>query len=194
MQVQTTNEKLAAFGSYVDLALDTEAEAKGMIKARWVETATQAVNEFGTEWIHFAMLSKRDPAIAATAKRNVDTMKATNAEQAKTFKEYASGIKTLVSEKVKARSDNGGNPREQISRFLAYCVEAAGLTSVYVPKESKGPGTGSGTTSYDKVAEALRVLRNHLSQCEPQAVENVLELWPDIEQAALDDGLLKESV
>lgn len=194
MQVQTTNEKLAVFGSYIDIALDTEAEAKGMIKARWMDTAKQAISEFGAEWIHFAMLSKRDPAIAATAKRNVESLKASNAEQAKTFKEYASGIKTVVTEKVKARSDNGGNPREQVSRFLAYCVEVSGLTSVYVPKESKGPGTGSGTTSYDKVAEALRVLRNHLPQCEPQAVENVLILWPDIETAATDDGLLKESV
>ena len=194
MQVETTNEKLAVFGSYIDIALDTEKEANGMIKAGWFNGAEQAVNIFGSEWIHFAMLNKRDAAIVAIAKRHVESLKAGNAEQAKTFKEYASGIKSMVTEKVKARSDNGGNPREQLRRFLTYCIEIAKLTAIYVPGESKGPGTKAGTTSYDKVAEALRVLRNHLSQCEPQAVENVLTLWPDIEQAAIEDGLLKESV
>jgi len=192
--IQTLNEKLVVFSAMLDEALNVEAEAKAAVKARWKETANKTNGLFGTDWIHFAMLSKRDPAIAATAKRHVDSLKAAHSENAKTMKESASGIKAMVKEKVEARADDKGNYREQYSRFLAYCVELSGLSDLYVPKEAKGPGTGSGTTSYDKVAEALRILRNHLSQCEPQAVENVLELWADIEQAAIDDGLLKESV
>lgn len=194
MQVQTTNEKLVSFGAIVDATLDLQSEASAAIKAAWRDMSHKAIDLFGNEWIHIAMLSKRDEAIVATAKRKTAEMKAVNSETYKTIKEYASGIKAAVVDRVKARSEDGGNPREQWSRFLAYAVEAAGLTDVYVPKEAKAPGTGSGTTSYDKVAEALRVLRNHLPQCEPQAVENVLEMWADIEEAAVTDGLLKESV
>ena len=194
MQVQTISEKLVVFGAIVDSTLDIQSEASASIKAAWREMAQKANSLFGNEWIHVAMLSKRDPAIVETAKRKTAEMKATNSETFKTIKESAAGIKTMVVEKVKARSDDGGNPREQFSRFLSYAVEAAGLTALYIPKEAKGPGTGSGTTSYDKVAEALRILRNHLPQCEPQAVENVLEMWADIEEAAVTDGLLKESV
>jgi len=196
MSVQTTAEKLVVFGAIVDSTLEIQADATASIKAAWRQMAEKAVsiNLFGPDWVHVAMLSKRDEAITATAKRKVAELKAVNSETYKTIKEYASGIKAAVVDRVKARSEDGGNPREQWSRFLAYAVEAAGLTDVYVPKEAKAPGTGSGTTSYDKVAEALRVLRNHLPQCEPQAVENVLELWADIEEAAVTDGLLKESV
>ena len=194
MQVQTISEKLVVFGAIVDSTLDIQSEASASIKAAWREMAQKANSLFGNEWIHVAMLSKRDPAIVETAKRKTAEMKATNSETFKIIKESAAGIKTMVVEKVKARSDDGGNPREQYSRFLSYAVEDAGLTALYIPKEAKGPGTGSGTTSYDKVAEALRVLRNHLPQCEPQAVENVLEMWADIEEAAVSDGLLKESV
>ena len=193
MQVQTTAEKLVIFGASVDSALDTQHEAQQMIKAQWRASAEKAIDLFGCDWLHFAMLSKRDIAIAKMAKAEVERLKAENAETAKTLKEYAQGIKAQVVERVKARSENGGNPREQYSRFLAYCVEVAGLDYLYTPRE-KAPGTGGGTTSYDKVAEALRVLRNHLSQCEPQAVENLLALWVDIEQAALEDGILKEQV
>jgi hypothetical protein len=192
MQVQTTADKLVIFGASVDSALDTQHEAQQMIKAQWRASAEKAIDLFGCDWLHFAMLSKRDVAIAKMAKAEVERLKAENAETAKTLKEYAQGIKAQVVERVKARSENGGNPREQYSRFLAYCVEVAGLAR-YEPRE-KAPGTGSGTTSYDKVAEALRVLRNHLPQCEPQAVENLLGVWEDIEQAALEDGILKEQV
>ena len=196
MSVQTTAEKLVVFGAIVDSTLEIQADATASIKAAWRQMAEKAVSLglFGPDWVHIAMLSKRDEAIAATAKRKTAELKAANSETYKTIKEYASGIKAAVVDRVKVRSEDGGNPREQWSRFLAYAVEAAGLTDVYVPKEAKAPGTGSGTTSYDKVAEALRVLRNHLPQCEPQAVENVLELWADIEEAAVTDGLLKESV
>lgn len=194
MQVLTTNEKLVSFGAIVDNALDIQAEASASVKAAWREMAEKAITLFGNDWIHVAMLSKRDPAVVETAKRKTADMKATNSETFKTIKEYAAGIKSTVVDRVKARSDDGGNPREQYSRFLAYAVEAAGLSALYIPKEVKGPGTGSGTTSYDKVAEALRVLRNHLPQCEPHAVSNVLEMWADIEEAAVSDGLLKESV
>jgi len=192
MQVQTTAEKLAIFGAAVDTVLNTEAEVQGLIKAQWRATAGKALELFGCDWIHYAMLSKRDPGVVKVAKAYVETIKGENSEYAKTTKEYASSIKQSVVERVKARSDEGGNPREQYSRFLAYCVEIAGL-SEYAPRD-KAPGTGSGTTSYDKVAEALRVLRNHLPQCEPQAVENLLALWVDIEQAALEDGVIKEQV
>jgi len=194
MQVQTTAEKFVVFAAAVDLALNTQSEAAASIKAAWRAMAKEANGLFGNEWIHVAMLSKRDPAIVETAKRKTADLKAANSETFKTTKEYAAGIKAMVVDNVKTRADDGGNPREQYSRFLVYAVEAAGLTALYVPKEAKGPGTGSGTTSYDKVAEALRVLRNHLPQCEPQAVSNVLEMWADIEEAAVSDGLLKESV
>ena len=192
MQVQTTADKLVIFGASVDSALDTQHEAQQMIKAQWRASAEKAIDLFGCDWIHFAMLSKRDVAIAKMAKAEVERLKAENAETAKTLKEYAQGIKAQVVERVKARSLTGGNPREQYSRFLAYCVEVTGMAR-YEPRE-KAPGTGGGTTSYDKVAEALRVLRNHLPQCEPQAVENLLGVWDDIEQAALEDGILKEQV
>lgn len=194
MQVQTTVEKLAAFAAIVDQALDVESQARESIKAAWRDMAVRANEVFGTDWIHLAMLSKRDKAIIETAKRKVAELKAENSETFKTTKEYASGIRNTVKEKVLARAEAGSNDREPWSRFLVYAVEDAGLTSVYVPKDAKAPGTGSGSTSYDKVAEALRVLRNHLSQCEPQAVENLLTMWPDIEEAAIEDGLLKEAV
>lgn len=194
MQVLTTNEKLVTFGAIVDNALDIQAEASASVKAAWREMAEKAITLFGNDWIHVAMLSKRDPAIVETAKRKTADLKSANAETFKTIKEYAAGIKSTVVDRVKVRSDDGGNPREQYSRFLSYAVEAAGLSVLYIPKEAKGPGTGSGTTSYDKVAEALRVLRNHLPQCEPHAVSNVLEMWVDIEEAAVSDGLLKETV
>lgn len=190
MQVQTTAEKFVVFAAAVDQALDVESQARESIKAQWRISAQQAVDLFGQEWIHYAMMSKRDPAIVQAAKREVESMKAENSERAKTYKEYAQGIKAAIVERVKARSESGGNPREQYSRFLAYCVEIL-CFSQYMPREA-APGTGSGTTSYDKVAEALRVLRNHLPQCEPQAVENLLGMWSDIEEAAIDDGILKE--
>jgi len=190
MQVQTTAEKFVVFAAAVDQALDVESQARESIKAQWRVSAQQAIDLFGHEWIHYAMMSKRDPTIVKEAKRAVDAMKAEDSERAKTYKEYAQGIKSAIVERVKARSESGGNPREQYSRFLAYCVDILGFGR-YVPREA-APGTGSGTTSFDKVAEALRVLRNHLPQCEPQAVENLLGMWSDIEEAAIDDGILKE--
>jgi hypothetical protein len=192
MQVQTTAEKFVVFAAAVDQALDVESQARESIKAAWRAMAVKANSVFGTDWIHVAMLSKRDPAISETASRKVAELKAANSETFKIIKEYASGIRNTVKEKVLARAEAGSNDRETWSRFLTNAVEDAGLTALYVPKDAKAPGTGSGTTSYDKVAEALRVLRNHLPQCEPQAVENLLGMWSDIEEAAIDDGILKE--
>ena len=92
---------------------------------------------------------------------------------------YISGLVKGEAEKV-----GHSNPRKKLRDFMQYAKELAGF-------EAKGSSKG-GSTHYDHVATALRSLRNHLLEVDGHACQELKALWPAIEEAALNDGVLKD--
>jgi hypothetical protein len=92
---------------------------------------------------------------------------------------------SYISGLIKGEAEKTGhsNPRKKLRDFMGYAKEIAGF-------ETKGAKGGS--THYDHVATALRSLRNHLLEVDGSACRELKELWPAIEEAALNDGVLKE--
>lgn len=91
---------------------------------------------------------------------------------------YISGLIKGEAEKV-----GHSNPRKKLRDFMGYAKEAAGFET----KASKG-----GSTHYDHVATAMRSLRNHLLETDGSSCRELKELWSAIEEAAINDGVLKE--
>ena len=91
---------------------------------------------------------------------------------------YISGLIKGEAEKV-----GHSNPRKKLRDFMNYAKEAAGF-------EAKGAKGGS--THYDHVATAMRSLRNHLLETDGSSCRELKELWSAIEEAAINDGVLKE--
>ena len=92
---------------------------------------------------------------------------------------YISGLVKGEAEKV-----GHSNPRKKLRDFMQYAKEVAGF-------ETKGK-SGGGTTHYDHVATAMRGLRNHLLETDGNSCRELKELWSAMEEAAINDGVLKE--
>ena len=132
----------------------------------WRETAGWAVESFGSEWLRL---------------KDVAFMSRFNSDERKAFNARSKELRNIVT----ARADARGlaNSRKTWSDFVGYAREEAGLPTT---KKSKG-----GTTSLDKVCEALRMLRNHVN--EAGLSTDVMMAWGELESAAIVDGLIKES-
>jgi hypothetical protein len=90
-----------------------------------------------------------------------------------------------ISDMIKTQAERAGhsNPRKKLRDFLGYAKEVAGFNT-----EKKN---GGGSTHYDHVATAMRSLRNHLLETEGNSCLELKNLWSAIEEAALNDGVLK---
>lgn len=92
---------------------------------------------------------------------------------------YVSGLVKSEAEKV-----GHSNPRKKLRDFMQYAKEVAGF-------ETKA-STKGGSTHYDHVATAMRSLRNHLLEVDGSACQELKALWSAMEEAAINDGVLKE--
>ena len=90
-----------------------------------------------------------------------------------------------MSDMIKSQAEKAGhsNPRKKLRDFLTYAKEVAGF--------QKATTTSGGSTHYDHVATACRSLRNHLLETESNSCLELKALWSAIEEAALNDGVLK---
>jgi hypothetical protein len=90
-----------------------------------------------------------------------------------------------MSDMIKTQAEKAGhsNPRKKLRDFLGYAKEVAGF--------QKATTTSGGSTHYDHVATACRSLRNHLLETESTSCLELKALWSAIEEAALNDGVLK---
>ena len=139
------------------------------VYGKWRDSANYAVSVFGMEWL-------RTKDVAYMARFNSDEKKAFNAR----LKE----LRNIVTKQAEVRELS--NPRKTWADFLKYAREEAGI-------EPAGKKGGSGNTHYDKVCEGLRMIRNHLFECEPQVFADLETAWADLEAAAISAGLLKEA-
>jgi hypothetical protein len=149
----------------------------------WTEVASEIVKDFGEPVVLNMLLRKKDGR-EVTAKRKLDHLKAVNPDGHKSAKDDAKLIREMIVEKSKARGVD--NPRMNVSRVVDKAAEIIGM-----PKP-EATGSKGGTTSYDKVAEALRMLRNHLDQTEPGQCLELKDAWAEFEEAAINDGVLKD--
>jgi len=83
---------------------------------------------------------------------------------------------------VTGEAEKGGhsNPRKVWADFNKYAREVAGLEKI-----------SSSKTAYDRVREAFGSIRKNLPDCEIGAVGSLNDLWPEIEAACIECGLLK---
>lgn len=167
METTTTNiaatvTLLQQFESKVDHACEVAKTAYGV----WRETAGWAVDSFGPEWLRL---------------KDVAFMARFNSDERKAFNARSKELRNIVTARAEARGLT--NPRKTWADFVQYAKEEAGLSTA---KKSKG-----GTTSLDKVCEALRMLRNHVN--EAGLSTDVMMAWGELESAAIVDGLIKET-
>lgn len=167
METTTTNiaatvTLLQQFEAKVDNACEVAKTAYGV----WRETAGWAVDSFGPEWLRL---------------KDVAFMARFNSDERKAFNARAKELRNIVTARAEARGLS--NPRKTWADFVQYAKEEAGISTA---KKSKG-----GTTSLDKVCEALRMLRNHVN--EAGLSTDVMMAWGELESAAIVDGLIKES-
>ena len=174
--------KFQTLAARIDTALDIQQNVYGA----WKEVASEAFKSGAPGWIFYGLLRKKDGR-EVTAARKIQSLKAENPEGAKEAKEDNSKIRTMIEEKVIARGNDKSTARQTIKRVLDDVAAMAGM-----PKpESTGNATG-GRTHYDHVSEALRALRNHLNEVEPGQCLELQGLWSEIEEAAINDGVLKD--
>ena len=83
---------------------------------------------------------------------------------------------------VTGEAEKGGhsNPRKVWADFNKYAREVAGIEKI-----------SNSRTAYDRVREALGSIRKNLPDCEIGAVGSLNDLWPEIEAACVECGLLK---
>ena len=172
--------RFSTLAAHVDGALDL---AESMYGA-WTEVASDIVKEFG-EPVVFNMLLRKKDGREVTAKRKLDHLKTVDPDGHKAAKDDAKTIREIIVEKSKARGVD--NPRMNVSRVVDKAAEMIGMSKPETSLFGKG-----GTTSYDKVAEALRMLRNHLNQTEPSQCLELKDAWAEFEEAAVNDGVLKD--
>lgn len=167
-KMETTNNTIGSvtllqqFEAKVDNACEVAKTAYGV----WRETAGWAVDSFGSEWLRL---------------KDVAFMSRFNSDERKAFNARSKELRNIVTTRAEARGLS--NPRKTWADFVQYAKEQAGLSTA---KKSKG-----GTTSLDKVCEALRMLRNHVN--EAGLSTDVMMAWGELESAAIVDGLIKES-
>jgi hypothetical protein len=155
---------ILAFRSRVIDAIESAKTVYG----QWRETAEYAVGEFGMDWLRLkdrAYMSLLGAVDKANAKERFKT------------------LRNIVTSEAEARGLS--NPRKTWADFMQYAKEAAGISTA---KKSKG-----GTTHYDKVCEALRTLRNHLPECEPNVFAEFETAWMEMEEIAVRLDMLKET-
>jgi len=153
---------LQQFESKVDEACVASKTAYGV----WRELGTWAVENFESNWLRLS---------------DVAYMARFSADEKKAFKARQKELRNIVTTKAEARGLS--NPRKTWADFVEYAKQAAGLSTA---KKSKG-----GTTSFDKVCEALRMLRNHVNEAGVSA--DFMDAWGELESVALTDGLLKDT-
>ena len=171
--------RFTTLAAHVEGALDL---AESMYGA-WTEVAADIVKDFG-EPVVFNMLLRKKDGREVSAKRKLDHLKTVDPDGHKAAKDDAKTIREIIVEKSKARGVD--NPRMNVSRVVDKAAEMIGM-----PKPEATGGKG-GTTSYDKVAEALRMLRNHLDQTEPSQCLELKDAWAEFQEAAINDGVLKD--
>jgi len=174
--------KFQALAAQIDTALDIQANVYGA----WKEVASEAFKAGAQGWIFYGLLRKKDGR-EVTAARKIQSLKAENPEGAKEAKEDNSKIRTMIEEKVIARGNDKATARQTIKRVLDDVAAMAGM-----PKPEKTGTASGGRTHYDHVSEALRALRNHLNEVEPGQCLELQGLWSEIEEAAINDGVLKD--
>ena len=132
------------------------------------ESAEFAVDQFGTDWLRLkdrAYMSLLGAVDKGNAKDRFKT------------------LRNIVTSEAEGRGIV--NPRKTWADFMVYAKEYAGLST---EKKSKG-----GTTHYDKVCEGLRMIRNHLPECEPEIFAEFETVWAEMEEIAVRLEMLKES-
>jgi len=175
--------KFQTFAAKVDNALDLQSNSYGM----WKEAAVDAFQNGTPGWIFYALLKKKDGR-EVTAARKIQSLKVTDPDGAKAAKEDAKVLREMISTKVKAKLGESANDRQYVSRVFDDVAAMAGL-----PKPEKAGNSKGGSTHYDKVAEACRMLRNHLNEVEPGQCLEMIDAWGAFEEAAINDGVLKDS-
>ena len=146
----------------------TAIEGAKTVYGQWRETAEFAVDEFGSDWLRLkdrAYMSLLGAVDKGNAKDRFKT------------------LRNIVTSEAEERGIV--NPRKTWADFMLYAKEYAGLST---EKKSKG-----GTTHYDKVCEGLRMIRNHLPECEPEIFAEFETTWAEMEEIAVRLEMLKES-
>ena len=177
------------FSAKVNETFEAVDDAQVKIYGAWGDLAKLTVSEevYGVDWIHYAMLPKKG-SNGAMAKRMTAHLKTVDPEGAKAAKANAKLIRECIKGKCEARGQ-ADSFRMTWSRFLEYCVAEAGLTDKYVSDEAKAEGSGSSKPHATFVGDAIRMLKNHLEEAE--GCYELKDLWPSIEEAAENDGILK---
>ena len=183
---EVTAYKFQTLAARIDTALDIQTNMYGA----WKEVATEAFNTGAKGWIYHALLRKKDGR-EVTAARKLQSFKTENPDGYKEAKEDSKRIREMVQEKVILRfGDNDkskATARQTIKRIIDDVAAMAGMPA------PEATGSNGGRTHYDHVSEALRSLRNHLGQVEPGQCLELLALWSEFEEAAINDGVLKEA-
>jgi hypothetical protein len=159
-----TEPAIVEFRNRVVEAIEGAKTAYGKLRG----SAEFAVNEFGSDWLRL-----KDRAymsiLGAVDKGNA--------------KDRFKTLRNIVTSEAEERGIV--NPRKTWADFMLYAKEHAGLST---EKKSKG-----GTTHYDKVCEGLRMIRNHLPECEPGIFAELETVWAEMEEIAIRLEMLKES-
>lgn len=177
------------FSAKVNETFEAIDDANEKIYGAWGNLANLTVSEevYGVDWIHYAMLPKKG-SNGAMAKRMTAHLKTVDPEGAKAAKANAKTIRDFIKGKCEARNQ-AASFRMTFSRFLGYCVAEAGISDKYVSDEAKAEGSGSSKPHATFVGDAIRMLKNHLEEAE--GCYELKDLWPSIEEAAENDGILK---
>lgn len=186
--------KAELFISRLNVTLNAVEEAKKTEYGAWRDLAGFTVNGegeeegFGPDFIHFSMLSKKG-ARKITATRMTAHLKTVDPEGYKAGKETAKIIRELITKKSEERGLT--NPRKLYADFLNYCVEEAGLTDKYPIDSGVKQSDGSKKAHIEFIGEAIRMLINHLNETEDHQCLELKELFPAIQEAAENDGVIK---
>lgn len=172
------NNRFSTIISHVAAALDAQESVYGM----WTEVAADVV-KLGEPVVLNMLLRKKDGR-EITASRKLAHLKTVDPDGYKAAKADAKVVRDIIVTESKNRGSD--NPRMNVSRVVDKAAEMIGM-----PKP-EGVGSKGGTTSYDKVAEALRMLKNHLEKTEPGQCLELKDAWAGFEEAAINDGVLKD--
>lgn len=162
-------------------ALDAQISAYGM----WNEVSAHVV-QLG-EAVVFNLLLRKKDGREAMATRKLAHLKTVDPDGYKQAKDDAKAVREIIKEQAESRGLDKATPRQIISRVTEKAAEMIGM-----PKPET-TGSNGGSTSYDKVCEAMRTLRNHLPQCEVEIFAELETTWADLEEIAVRLGMLKES-
>ena len=180
-----SNNRYRDIVTHVSTALDVQISVYGM----WNEVAADVVKlgEGAGDGVVLNLLLRKKDGREVTATRKLAHLKTVDPDGYKQAKDDAKAIREIIKEQAETRGLDKATPRQIISRVTEKAAEMIGM-----PKPET-TGSNGGSTSYDKVAEALRTLRNHLPQCEVEIFAEMETTWADLEEIAVRIGLLKEA-